>query len=233
MFVALIAPLLFSDYLELHLGLLACAGLMVVVLFSDSRSLFYRGGPALAGLLLIAGWVRLGLWTTFGSRRATHRAIDSARNFFGVLRVTKADSLYGGAVEPILALWSGRIAHGFQYQRNELRDLPTAYYNRQSGVGRILVNPPTAAPAAWGSVGLGVGTLAAYAHPGDTFHFYEINPAVERLARAHFDFLSRCAGKVEVTLGDARLALERDQQSQNFDVLVSTLFPAMPSPSTC
>ncbi len=224
MFVALIAPLLFSDYLELHLGLLACAGLMVVVLFSDSRSLFYRGGPALAGLLLIAGWGALayGLLSEAAEQRA--RVIDSARNFFGVLRVTKADSLYGGAVEPILALWSGRIAHGFQYQRNELRDLPTAYYNRQSGVGRILSQPTDGRPRRVGLVGLGVGTLAAYAHPGDTFHFYEINPAVERLARAHFDFLSRCAGKVEVTLGDARLALERDQQSQNFDVLVLDAF---------
>ena len=32
-------------------------------------------------------------------------------------------------------------------------------------------------------IGLGAGTLAAYGRPGDHFRFFEIDPAVIRLAR--------------------------------------------------
>ncbi len=61
-----------------------------------------------------------------------------------------------------------------------------------------------------GVLGLGVGTIAAYAEPGERFTFYEIDPAVERIARNpdYFTYLADCRGKVEVVLGDARLSLE-------------------------
>ena len=72
-------------------------------------------------------------------------------------------------------------------------------------------------------IGLGVGTLAAYARPGDYFRFYEINPMVEQMARGYFHFLSDCSGKVDVIRGDARLALEREAP-ENFDVLVLDAF---------
>jgi spermidine synthase len=72
-------------------------------------------------------------------------------------------------------------------------------------------------------IGLGAGTLAAYALPGDDFRFYEINPLVERMARAHFHYLGDCRGKVNVVLGDGRLMLERESP-QNFDVLVLDAF---------
>ena len=74
-----------------------------------------------------------------------------------------------------------------------------------------------------GLVGLGIGTLATYARPGDQFRFYEINPMVERLARKYFHYLSDCRGKVDVIHGDARLTLDRETP-QNFDVLVLDAF---------
>ena len=72
-------------------------------------------------------------------------------------------------------------------------------------------------------VGLGVGTLAAYARPGDHMRFYEINPEVCRLARSRFSFLANCRGTVEVVQGDARLSLEREAP-QGFDALVLDAF---------
>jgi hypothetical protein len=223
-FVAVVAPLLFADYLELHLGLLACAALMLVVLFTDSKSRLFHGRPRWGWLVLLAAWCALayGLFDEAGRRRT--RVVATARNFFGVLRVTRADSLYNGSAQPILALWSGRIAHGFQYQSDALRGLPTAYYNRESGVGRILDQTAGGRPRRVGLIGLGVGTLAAYALPGDQFRFYEINPMVERLARGYFHYLRDCRGKVEIVLGDARLALDQEHESQNFDLLVLDAF---------
>jgi spermidine synthase len=74
-----------------------------------------------------------------------------------------------------------------------------------------------------GVIGLGTGSLAAYGRPGDTFHFFDINPQVLNLARTEFTFLRDCRAMVEVTLGDARLTLEREP-SQAFDLLAIDAF---------
>jgi spermidine synthase len=78
-----------------------------------------------------------------------------------------------------------------------------------------------------GAVGLGVGTIAVYAQPGDSVRFYEINPDVIRFAGRYFSYLSQCKGTVEVVPGDARLSLERELEQgerQRFDVLVVDAF---------
>jgi spermidine synthase len=65
--------------------------------------------------------------------------------------------------------------------------------------------------------------LASYARPGDAWRFYEINPDVVRVARSAFSYLEDAAASVEVVVGDARLALEREAP-QGFDVLVVDAF---------
>ncbi len=60
-------------------------------------------------------------------------------------------------------------------------------------------------------VGLGAGTLAAYARTSQRWAFYEIDPTVERIARdpRYFTYLRDCrAESLEVVLGDARLRLK-------------------------
>ena len=81
-----------------------------------------------------------------------------------------------------------------------------------------------------GVLGLGVGTLAAYGQPGDTFRFYEINPDVVRIAEGaggYFTYLQDCGARVDVVLGDARVALEQElerNEPQRFDLLVLDIF---------
>jgi hypothetical protein len=65
--------------------------------------------------------------------------------------------------------------------------------------------------------------MATYARTNDYFRFYELNPEVVRLAQTYFTFLSRCRGKVEVVVGDARLSMEREPP-QHFDALVLDAF---------
>jgi len=72
-------------------------------------------------------------------------------------------------------------------------------------------------------IGLGAGTLATYAKQGDTYRFYDIDPAVVRIARTYFTYLPDAAGTVDVVLGDARLSLEREEP-QRFDVLAIDAF---------
>jgi hypothetical protein len=128
----------------------------------------------------------------------------------------------------------GRILHGFQLRTEPYDHVPTAYYGRNSGVGLAIAQATAAARSARrslnvGTVGLGVGTLAAYARPGDSFRFYEINPKVIAIATnpAYFTFLARSAGQLQIVSGDARLSLEREAgrgELQNFDVLVLDAF---------
>jgi hypothetical protein len=76
-----------------------------------------------------------------------------------------------------------------------------------------------------GVVGLGSGTLASYARPGDRWKFYEINPGVIRLSREPFTYLRNASkvATVEIVEGDGRLGLARDSAAR-FDVLVIDAF---------
>jgi hypothetical protein len=77
-----------------------------------------------------------------------------------------------------------------------------------------------------GVIGLGVGTLAAYGHKGDSFHFYEIDPDMAGIATGAtgpFTFIKDSPANVQVILGDGRLSLEKEP-SQKFDVLVIDAF---------
>jgi len=81
-----------------------------------------------------------------------------------------------------------------------------------------------------GAIGLGVGTIAAYGEPGDYIRFYEINPAVIKIAadeNSYFSYLRDSRAKVDVVPGDARLSMERELangNAQGFDVLVLDAF---------
>ena len=68
--------------------------------------------------------------------------------------------------------------------------------------------------------------MATYGRTGDRVRFYEINPAVVALSSGdepYFTYLQRCDGEVAVVIGDARVALEREQP-QGFDVLAIDAF---------
>jgi spermidine synthase len=74
-------------------------------------------------------------------------------------------------------------------------------------------------------VGLGSGTVAAFARPGDRLTFYEIDPLVIRVAEdpAYFTWLADAAVRPTVVLGDARLSLA-PVAAASYDVLVLDAF---------
>ncbi len=213
--VAVVAPLLVPQRLELH-GILLCAWLLYGVAW-------LRGGlPAFGAregrvALVVAGGLLLSGALGYDAWRRIRGAEVLTRSFFGVLKVKE----YGEGERRVRHLLDGRISHGFQYLDEARRGEPTAYFHRHSGVGEVLGAP--AGPRRVGVLGLGVGTLASYARPGDAWRFYEINPDVVRVARSAFSYLEDAAASVEVVVGDARLALEREAP-QGFDVLVVDAF---------
>ncbi len=224
--VALAAPNLFPSFWEFHASLLGVALLLVVALFRDPSLSERLTGPlrVLTVLLLVA----LAGCLAAEARESVKDSILTKRNFFGALRVLSGPE--GNPPHPALKLRHGRIAHGFQFQEPELRDRPTTYYGEKSGVGLVIANHPRRGKGMrLGVVGLGVGTLAAWAGASDAVRFYEINPAVLELSsgpRPLFTFLRDSPAKVEVALGDARLSLESELRTgpQDFDVLALDAF---------
>jgi hypothetical protein len=232
--VAVVAPLVLRGFWEFHLGLVATVVLafLASLVRSDSRVNIPRpvwlGGGAFAVALAIA----IGLVVGREGRSALG-IVESTRNFYGVLHVSREDSLHSDN-GPKYELMHGTIQHGFQYLDPDKRDWPTTYYGPPSGVGLAIEhNPRRRAKAETdrtlriGVVGLGCGTLAAYGKKGDLVRFYEINPEVIRLSDKYFTYRKDTPAEVDVVLGDARIMLERqwaDGQPQNFDVLAIDAF---------
>ncbi len=169
--------------------------------------------PALLGILMLSlgGWATLGLSLAKDARQ---------RSFFGIYTVatSRADTR---------TLIHGTTVHGIQNLARGEESSPTSYYAPKSGVGLAMVSLPAlfGDKARVGVVGLGAGTLACYAKPGQQWKFFEIDPVVIGIARnpAQFTFLSRCAPDVPIVVGDARLTLTQDRGAP-FDLLAIDAF---------
>jgi hypothetical protein len=75
-------------------------------------------------------------------------------------------------------------------------------------------------------LGLGIGSTACFASPGQRWVFFEINPAVRAVAQdsGYFSLLRLSpARQIEVVLGDARLKLRRSPRGQ-FGLIVVDVF---------
>ena len=221
-FVAVVAPRIFTEFSEYQIGLAAACFLGFLgwlrtgALAQWTSRNFAVRLPLMA--LLIGGTTALTATVTTGKQGA----IVSARNFYGILRVMAREDGNG----PFRELQHGRTRHGFEYLEAARRDWPTSYYGPNSGIATALnaLDKPDRRIAV---VGLGAGTLAAWGRAGDTFRFYEINPDVEQIARTWFSFLSDSKAHTEVVLGDARVQLERELalgRSQDFDLIAVDAF---------
>jgi hypothetical protein len=181
----------------------------VAILAIGNRLLFTVSVAAL--MVCVGGWERLGLSAEPGKM---------TRSFFGVY------SLHDRPGRRSLA--HGTTLHGVQNLGSPERErMATTYYAPQSGVGLAMAAAPRlfGDQARIGIVGLGAGTLACYAQPGQSWTFYEIDPVDIAIARdpKRFTFLSRCLPGVPVELGDARLTLER-APPRSADLLVIDAF---------
>ncbi len=209
--VGIIAPLVLPGFYELGIGLALLAALGLVQV-RERKPVILGIGVA---VLLFTGGGALYTSITF-----TEEAMLTTRNFYGVLRVLEADQDVPDRHRRALA--HGATTHGEQFVGERLRRTPTGYYRTASGIGRTLraLHQPNARV---GLIGMGPGVIAAYGRPGDTYRFYEINPAVIQIANREFTYLKDSAANIETVLGDARLNLEREP-GQKFDVLVVDAF---------
>lgn len=204
--VVLIAALVATDSLATEAGIrwLLVGGLILAV---GARPWFLAAATAF--VLVVA---------TF----ALQPAVDfRARSFFGV---TEVQHLAGN---DWTVLFNGTTVHGTQSTDPALRRTPTTYYGAAGPAGDLfaIVAPADGGRVSVGLVGLGAGTLAAYATPEMEMSFFEIDPIVVQVASdpRFFTYLSDAPTTPRIVLGDARLSLE-DEPARGFDLLVLDAF---------
>jgi SAM-dependent methyltransferase len=224
---ALLAPLVFDSVLEYPLALVlalalrrgsrarlsdlapvlavfcACfAGLVVIHSVAGTRAVFAATVVACLTigarrpLRLTLGFACLALLLSAGSG-----GLHAERTFFGVLRVTEQDGEH--------RLYHGTTLHGVERFSGPLAGEPLTYYGRRGPLGDVF-----AAYSRFNridAIGLGVGTLAAYGRPGERLTFYELDPAIARVARnpQYFTYLRDSRAEVAVVLGDGRRMIDR------------------------
>jgi hypothetical protein len=222
-FVNLVAPIIFKDFWEYQLGLIFCAVMIIAITYQSQGTLLHRLRiPVAVVSLSLAFFVLLIpiLWVT--------KTEGMWRNFYGVIKLQKTD--IGGV--PGINMMHGAIVHGSQALSRPDSLRPTRYFTGTSGIGRAILNHPrrlAGQSLRVGVVGLGVGTLAAYAQEGDTFRFFEIDPDVIRVAEdeRYFTYLSQSPGTMQVIAGDGRLSLERELSASTtapYDILIIDAF---------
>jgi hypothetical protein len=180
----------------------------------------FAARPLRFGLGLAAVWI-----VAVSQREGQDTIVYRSRNFFGTIRVSK------GVTGKTYYLYHGNIRHGAQNHSEDprVRRLPLLYYYPTGPAGQIFqAFRRDSSKSSIAVIGLGVGALAGYAEPGQVFTFFEIDPAVDQVARGSelFTFVGDARKRNAscfVVVDDARLALQRSPP-QSYGLLVIDAF---------
>jgi SAM-dependent methyltransferase len=140
------------------------------------------------------------------------------RNFFGVKKVLD------DPVAHLRKLLHGDTIHGTESTELARAGQPLSYYYPGGSVSDVIdMLRGRNKPQRFGVLGLGSGTMAAYADTGHHVTFYEIDPSVEPIARHFFTFVPRCGSNCDIVIGDGRLQLAHAPEA-SFDLLLLDAF---------
>jgi spermidine synthase len=169
-----------------------------------------RFGLGLGALLLAAG-----MCATMGSSLMFQK-----RSFFGVMKVERdVDNVAGTQLE-YRRLVHGTTVHGKQYTSEDWRNVPISYYDETGPLGHVFTAYNRDARRNLAVIGLGTGTMAAWARPGQRLTFYDIDPVVRDISfdnDKYFSFVTDARNngvQIDLVMGDARLTMERKQLSE-------------------
>ena len=169
-------------------------GLLVAALFWPRPQAYVLA----LGAMFIVGSIATG---------AARQVLVVVRSFYGVHRVQLDDS------ERFHVLLDGSTIHGLQPIDPARRRECLGYYSGFGPAGQVFGTmerrPEWAQAPQIAVLGLGAGTLACYTRPGQQWTFFEIDPAVVRLASTprYFTYLADATAPIAIVIGDARLSL--------------------------
>ena len=190
------------------------AGLAGVLCYSfrerPRRFALGLGGIILAGIWFSPGPVQQTLFTS-----ATFSASS------GSSQVEEA----GTAVS--ISSTHGSTLHGGQMPGpGAAQGSPFLLFQRSGPLGQIFAAYYHAIPGGrWALSGWAPAPSRPMPSPGQHFTYYEIDPAVEQVARdrRYFTYLADCRAKVDVVLGDARLSL-KEAPPAHYDLFILDAF---------
>ncbi|MFQ5672138.1 MAG: spermidine synthase [Nitrospinales bacterium] len=142
------------------------------------------------------------------------KIVFQGRDYYGIFKVYDE----GG----FRRLHHGTTLHGARFLDASRRGEALTYYEKETPIGEFLLKNPLNYSRI-GLIGLGVGSLAVYARPGDQYDFFELDPLVGEIAKRYFGFLEESRGKIRVVYGDGRISL-RKEPSRKYDALIVDVF---------
>jgi hypothetical protein len=149
--------------------------------------------------------------------------VDTVRSFFGVHKIVVTPN---GQYH---VLMHGTTIHGAEKFRNDDgtpvtgRPEVISYYYKDGGIGQAIaaIRARKGAPLRVAVIGLGSGTLACAAEPGEQWKFFEIDQSMVDTASdpKYFTFVSSCAPGLKPVIGDARLTFAREPEG-TYDLII-------------
>jgi len=218
-FVCILAPQIFTGFLEFHVGLVVSLLVVLCVLVLPSRKRsdavspsvkLLKYGAAMSVFVVLA--IVLSSAVYFLDPSYQQGLIFRGRNEYGLVSVVEKDG-YRQFI-------NGRVEHGGQKVGTGKEMEHISYYVPESGVGVAFdgfreISDDSLNVAV---LGLGAGAMATWLEPDDRMVFFEINPMVVDIAENHFSFLENSAGETRVELGDGRLQLQKEMEAGDRDL---------------
>ncbi len=196
-----------STVWQLFIGLAAA----VCLWFAYSSSRPIRFGLGIAALVVAV---------TFAN--GAGNVLFEDRSFFGVYKVSGDE----GTENAYHALVVGDTNHGAQLLGPQ-PPTPIAYHDPSGPFGQLFELLPSESTdeSPISVLGLGAGVMSCYAEPGQRWTYYEIDPAIEAIARNEnlFTYLRDCSGEYDVVLGDARLKLS-EAEPGSYGMIIGEAF---------
>jgi hypothetical protein len=181
---------------------------------------------------VLAAWLALALnadrWKIFATVAlalalirlypADNGRVETVRSFFGVHKiVVTPDGQYH-------VLMHGTTIHGAEKYLNDDgtpvtgRPEPITYYHRDGGIGRAITairerkKASEGAPLKVAVIGVGSGTLACAAEPGESWKFFDIDQTMVDTASdpKYFSYIQNCAPGLKPVIGDARQTFAKE-----------------------
>jgi len=221
LFVAVVAPLIFTAYWDLLVVLFTTVLVIAVLYFNSLKSKLTvkeRRLICFAAFLLVIFFA----YYSYGVKvKSWAGNVAAERNFYGTLHVRESEPNDMGSKRRFLL--HGVTLHGEEIIQGGKVFPALSYYSEKTVPSLLLQKIIKTDSREVGIVGLGTGTLSYFGQKNDVFTFYEINQAVIDYAHNYFSYLKESQAEIKTVLGDARLSLEKEPDAK-FDVLVLDAF---------
>lgn len=224
---AAVVPFLLADRGVLNQESLPPQATMVLFVVTLVLTVFSVGRPA--RLMAAAS---LGMLVAVAVSTPSH-LVERTRSFFAVHSIFETPNGQGRYLQ------HGNTLHGAERVADaagnplDERPEPASYFHFGGAYHQAIEQARAVQGGKLGKVavvGLGMGSLACHAQPGETWDFFEIDPEVVRIARdkAMFRSFSECTPGARTIVGDGRLTLA--DEPGGYDLIMLDAFSSSSPP---